>query len=98
MNNEINSADIDMMIDNAAPGAEGEDQGVGNENDFVSPPNNEYIPPESKPVIEDNDKNKKDTVNKKPAKDPKIGEPAPTDEKKKKGGFLRNLFKKKDST
>jgi penicillin-binding protein 1A len=96
MNNEINSADIDMMIDSSSPGAEGEDQGVGNSNDFMSQPNKEYIPPESQPVIEDNNKTKKDTTTKKVMKDPRIGEPAPDTVKKRKG-FLRNLFKKRDS-
>jgi penicillin-binding protein 1A len=95
LNNEINSADIDMMIDTNAPGAEGEDQGVGNQNDYMYQPNKEYIPPESQPVIDENDKGKKDTASKKTP--PRIGDPSPPEEKKKKG-FLRKLFGKKDST
>jgi penicillin-binding protein 1A len=94
MQNEINSADIDMMIPNTSPDAEGTDQGVGNENDFLSQPNKEYIPPESKPVIDENDKNKKDTQSK---KDPAIGAQK-EDDKPKKKGFLQKLFgKRKDN-
>jgi len=95
MENEINSMDIMEMIDTSIPNAEGEDQGVGNSNDFYQP-NKEYIPPESQPVPEDNEKNKKDTVTKKPIKDPKIGD-VNLDTVKKKKGFLRKLFGKKDS-
>ncbi len=94
LENYINSADILDMIDSVPPpGAEGEDQGVGNEDDYMIM--HEYIGPESTPVKED-DKPKKDTNSKTPAeKDAKpIG--APVEEPKKKKGFLKNLFKKKD--
>ncbi|TAL48665.1 MAG: penicillin-binding protein, partial [Chitinophagaceae bacterium] len=69
---QINSADIMNLIEMAPPpGAEGEDQGVGNEKDFeiIKTPT-EYIGPESKPVPEDS-KPKKDTGNKKSSPDRK---------------------------
>ena len=45
MENEINSGDIMDLIDQTPPpGAEGDDQGVGKEQDYN---NNEYIGPES---------------------------------------------------
>ena len=88
---EINSADIMEMIPVIPPAAEGDDQGVGNSNDFLYQPNKEYIPPESQPVTDDN---KKDTTAKK-IKDPKIGEP-PSDTVKKKKTFLQKIFGKKD--
>ncbi|MER3499117.1 MAG: peptidoglycan glycosyltransferase [Chitinophagaceae bacterium] len=95
MENEINSADIMDLIPETAPDAQGDDQGVGNSNDFMFQPNNEYIGPESKPVIdEDNKKPKKETST---TKDPKIGAPNPADTVKKKRTFLQKLFgKKKD--
>ena len=62
LENEINSADIMELIDNTPPPAgEGEDQGVGNEQDYQ---NYEYIGPESKPVKDDDEKDKKDSANK----------------------------------
>ncbi len=94
LDNYINSADILDMIDAVPPpGAEGEDQGVGKEDDYTIM--HEYIGPESTPV-KDDDKPKKDSSNKSAAdKDAKpIG--APVEEQQKKKGFLRNLFKKKD--
>ncbi len=95
LENEINSADIMNIIDNVEPGGQGEDQGNGTENDYNN--NNEYIGPESTTPVEDNPKPvKKDSVNNAvPARDGKpIG--APVDEPKKKKGFLKNIFKKKD--
>jgi penicillin-binding protein 1A len=96
MENEINSADIMDMIDNVPPpAAEGEDQGVGNEQDYNTPSGNEYIGPESQPVKEEEKKPvKKDTI-KTPAvireKEPKpIGSPA--DEPKKKKGLFKKIF------
>ena len=53
---EINSADIMEMIPVVPPAAEGDDQGVGNSNDFLYQPNKEFIPPESQPVTDDNKK------------------------------------------
>jgi penicillin-binding protein 1A len=92
--NEINPADIMDLID-TSPQAGGEDQGVGNSNDFYQP-NKEYIPPESQPVQDDDSKKKPDTT-KKVTKEPKIGDVNPADTVKKKKGFLRKLFGKKDS-
>lgn len=95
LENEINSADLMNIIDNVEPGAEGEDQGNGTEEDYNI--NNEYIGPESKLPVDDNPKPvKKDSVNNLNAeKDVKpIG--APAEDPKKKKGFLKNLFKKKD--
>lgn len=94
---EMNSADEMNLIDaTPPPAAEGEDQGVGKESDFQIIKNNEYIGPESKPVVDDS-KNKKDTVTKKQTDNPKIGDqqPANTDDKKKKT-FFQKLFGKKD--
>src|SRR5687767_186782 len=94
---EINSADIMDLIDiTPLPGAEGEDQGVGNESDFdIIKGDNEYIGPESKPVPDDS-KSKKDTGFKKlPAKEPRIGDPQ-EDTGKKKKGFLQKIFGKKE--
>jgi penicillin-binding protein 1A len=94
MDNEINSADFIPSIETTDPGAEGEDQGVGNPQDY----NYEYIGPESKPVVEDDNKTvKKDTGSHAAAKKEEtkpIG--SPKEEPKKKKKFLGNLFKKKD--
>jgi penicillin-binding protein 1A len=97
LENEINSADIMNLIDNVPPpAAEGEDQGVGKEQDYDT--NHEYIGPESKPVTDDNNPNKKDTLNKNSIKkvdgDKPIG--SATGEPKKKKGFFQRLFGKKD--
>lgn len=93
---EINSADImDLINSSAPPGAEGEDQGVGNESDFDIYRNNEFIGPESRPVPIDDNKPKRDTPqneSKTPAV--KIGDPTPDTAKKKKG-FLQKIFGKK---
>jgi penicillin-binding protein 1A len=90
--NEINSADIMEMIDTLPPGAQGDDEGVGHPNDFLTQPNHEYIPPESQPVIDENN-TKKDTVR---SNVPKIGEMNKDDNPKKKKGFFRKLFGKKN--
>ena len=92
LENEINSADIMRLIDAVpTPGAEGEDQGVGKEQDFnIS--NREYIPPESQPVISD-DKLKKDTTQKAVIKEEIVPE---KDTKDKKKGFLQKVFGKKE--
>lgn len=96
LENEINSADLMNMIQNANPGAEGEDQGVGSEKDFEIQPQNQYIGPESQPVKEDN-MNKKDTgaSRLRQSKDPRIGDALP-EEKPKKKGFFKRLFGKKE--
>lgn len=86
-----NSVDSSTNYDNliSQPTIDG-DQGVGTEQDFKV--NNEYIPPESTPVTNDNTTVKKDTsnkntiINKSPVEEPK----------KKKGGFFKRLFGKKE--
>lgn len=101
MENEINSADIIISDKDPDPAAEGEDQGVGNADDYGYY-GGEEIGPESKPVKEEDEPVSKDTTIKKaPAKnedsDSKpIG--SPKEETKKKKGFLRKIFgKKKDN-
>ena len=92
LENQVNSADIMEMIDpNIPPAAEGEDQGVGTEYDYQY--NQDYIGPESKPVPEDDNKPRKDTVTRK-ADGKAIGSPA--DEPKKKKGLLNRLFGRKE--
>jgi len=95
LTNEINSADPLDMLDEFEPGAEGEDQGVGTEEDYNY--NNGYIGPESKPLPpdEDNSRIKKDTPkSNKPATTKPIG--APVEQPKKKKGIFQKIFGKKD--
>lgn len=86
---EINAADFmpeDMEIE---PTAQGEDQGIGTADDY------NYIPPESTPVVEDDNKpTKKDTA-RKTTESPAIG--TRQEEPKKKKGILRKIFGKKDN-
>jgi penicillin-binding protein 1A len=90
----LNSADPMELIETVPPpAAEGEDQGVGNVEDFEIIRSNENIGAESKPVVEE-EKNKKDTAEKKKAELPNIGDPQ-TPEKKKKG-LIQKIFGKKD--
>lgn len=95
LENQINSADIMEMIDAVPPpGAEGEDQGVGNEDDYNI--SNEYIGPESAPVKEDKPV-KKDTITKTPiikTEEKPIG--TPVEDPKKKKGLLKRIFGKKE--
>lgn len=92
MENEINSASINEMLENSgSPTGEGEDVGVGTADDFGTQPSNEYIGPESKPVVDENGK-KKDTTTKKAI----YRGPIDSTKKKEKKGFLRRLFGKKD--
>lgn len=90
LENEINSGDINSMIDNEPNGDENGDQKI-NEQDFKS--NNEYIPPESRPIKDE----KKDT-SKKDSQDLRQ-EPKPigsvVDPPKKKKGLFQALFGKK---
>ncbi len=101
LENEINSADILVSDSDPNPGAEGDDQGVGNADDYGNQ-GGEYIGPESQPVKDDNSKpaEKKDSVTKggiKKADDasPPIG--APSNDPKKKKGLLKRIFGKKDN-
>jgi penicillin-binding protein 1A len=91
LENQINSADLMPLIDNTAPAGQGEDLGVGSEQDYMT---HDYIGPESKPVVEDDAKPKKDTFQEKKTTDKPIG--SPTDEPKKKKGFFNKLFGTKE--
>ncbi|MBK5269893.1 MAG: penicillin-binding protein, partial [Bacteroidia bacterium] len=96
LENAINSADIINMLDNVpAPGAEGDDQGVGKEQDYI---NNEYLGPESKPVIDEDNSFKKDSINKSQVKKEGNEKPigTPVEDSKKKKGFFKRIFGKKD--
>lgn len=92
--NQINSADFMPVETDPNPEAEGMDQGVGTEDDY------NYIGPESKPVIDEDAKpGKKDTsANQSPEKKKSDNKPigSPADEPKKKKGFLKKLFGKKE--
>ncbi len=93
LENDINSADLMDMIETVEPGAEGQDQGVGTEQDYN---NNIYIPAESKPLPAEEDKQQKPKRDSSSMKleDKPIGSPA--EEPKKKKGFLQKLFGKKE--
>lgn len=102
LENEINSADIIISDTDPSPGAEGDDQGVGNEQDYndgYSP--NDTLGPESKPLEEDDKKPaKKDTAAKTAIrKDDSNTKPigAPKEEPEKKRGILKRIFGKKDN-
>jgi penicillin-binding protein 1A len=101
MENEINSADLLISDKDPDPGAEGDDQGVGDAEDYGFPPG-EYIGPESQPVKEEEDRvpPKKDSTSKNDGKksstDAKpIGSPKDQPEKKK--GLLKRIFGKKNN-
>jgi penicillin-binding protein 1A len=91
LENVINSADPTDLVDpTIVPGAEGENPFMS-EDDYL---NNDYIGPESKPVIEDDAVPvKKDSITVKSNNKP-IGSPA--DEPRKKKGFFNKIFGKKD--
>lgn len=85
------SADPSLYVtdDNPEPTAEGEDVGVGTEQDYLQN-NQEYIGPESKPIVEEEKKPViTDTIEK------KIQE-TPVEEKKKKKGLINKLFGRKE--
>ncbi|MFI5129841.1 MAG: penicillin-binding protein 1A [Chitinophagales bacterium] len=94
MENELNSATLEELLENTEPG--GDDEGVGNPQDYL--PSNDYLGPESKPLPKDENvpkSPKQDSIDKKminPDEKP-IG--AATDQPKKKG-FLKRLFGKKE--
>ncbi len=90
------------VVPNAPPPeAEGEDMGMGNAEDFGLDTSYEFMKPESKPIVDEDGKNKttpapkKDTARKAA---PRIGEA--TGEKKEKKGILRRVFgnKNKETT
>lgn len=86
LNEVITPADVMEMVDpNIKPGAEGENT-VPAAEDYL---NNDYIGPESRPVIEED--TKRDTVR---SVNTPIG--APVEEPKKKKGFFKRIFGKKD--
>lgn len=97
MQNDMNSADLMRIIEKEPmPNAEGENEGVGNADDYGMDTAQRYSGQEPKPPVDEtkpaiNTAPKKDTSGKKV---PKIGEPAanPNDKKEKKGGLLRNIF------
>lgn len=106
LENEVNSADIIISDYDPNPGAEGDDQGVGTQDDY-----NEYGPaadsigPESKPLDDESEKKpKKDStrivnntpVIKKEDDGVPIGAPKKEEPKKKKG-ILNKIFSKKDN-
>lgn len=99
LENDINSADILIDQQEVIPGAEGEDQGVGTQEDYEYN-NSEYIGPESAPVKEEDSKPvKKDTAVKSPARKEQdnvkpIG--SVQEEIPKKKGLLRKLFDRKN--
>jgi penicillin-binding protein 1A len=98
LENDINSADLDVLIDNVEPGGQGDDQGGGKEQDYNI--NNDYIGPESKPVPIDDNKAKpvkKDSISKAIIRQDERPIGTISDEPKKKKGFLRKLFGKKDN-
>lgn len=95
MDNEINSADIETVVDNVSPEGEGTDQGVGKEEDYnyVAPD----LGPESRPLKDEDGKPvKKDTTKTQAVntKEKPIG--APAEEPKKKKGLFKRIFGKKE--
>lgn len=91
LDNEIIGADFIPEELEIEPTAQGEDQGIGTADDY------NYIPPESTPVIEDDKMPVKKDSSKSGTRDgdaKPIG--APAEEPKKKKGFLRKIFGKKD--
>ncbi len=95
METELNSADLYPLIDSIEPGAQSNDRGVGNEQDYLI--NRDYIGPESKPLPADDDKSKtpnKDSSSIIKKEEKPIG--SQVEEPKKKKGFLKKLFGKKD--
>ncbi|MFV0606734.1 MAG: penicillin-binding protein 1A [Niabella sp.] len=94
MTNEILSADPSLYVTetNPEPTAEGEDVGVGTAEEYMLN-NNEYIGPESKPIVDNTPK--KDTAKKEPVKEKKPTS-SEADAPKEKKGFLRKIFGKKN--
>jgi penicillin-binding protein 1A len=96
LENPINNDWLENMIDSIPPpGAELEDQGVGNEDDYRNM-NNPYIPPESTP-LKDDSKPQRDSVIRQPSiktEEKPIGSAADTPQRKK--GLLKRIFGKKE--
>jgi penicillin-binding protein 1A len=98
MGNSMNSADILLNDLELMPGAEGQDMGVGSEDDYkleTAP----YIGPESTPVREEDSKSiptpKKDTLPKKETDLPR-NNPASSEKGDKKKGLLNRILKKNE--
>jgi penicillin-binding protein 1A len=98
MGNSMNSADILLNDLELMPGAEGQDVGVGSEEDYkleTAP----YIGPESTPVREEDSKSiptpKKDTLPKKETDLPR-NTPASSEKVDKKKGLLNRILKKSE--
>ena len=98
MGNSMNSADILLNDLELMPGAEGQDVGVGSEDDYkleTAP----YIGPESTPVREEDSKSipspKKDTLPKKETDLPR-NTPASSEKGDKKKGLLNRILKKNE--
>lgn len=97
LTNEIGMADGSLYETTAdpEPTAEGQDAGVGTEQDYMQNNNNEYIGPESKPITGDDE----NEANKKPVKDTvKKEQPKAVmqEEPKKRQNIFKKLFGKKD--
>jgi penicillin-binding protein 1A len=92
----MNNADIIVSdTDPTIPGAEGNDTGVGQAEDYKSVYGGaDSIGPESKPLPDENKKTgKKDTITKSPAKKEDDGKPIGSPvEKPKKKGLLKRIF------
>lgn len=92
----VNSADILLSEEENAPGAQGQDMGVGTEEDYNYQPS-EYIGPESTPLMEETKKpaaaSKKDTLPKPNPTSPSKGTPigAPKEEPPKKKGLFNRI-------
>ncbi len=103
LENEINSADIIISDTDPNPGAEGDDQGVGTQDDYNDYGPADSIGPESKPLEEEEKKPKKDTgrvTQKTPAiKSDEDAVPigSAVKEPEKKKGFLKKIFSKKEN-
>lgn len=96
MTNGVNSADILLNDLEMTPGAQGQDVGVGTEEDYKIE-STEYIGPESKPVSEEDGKSalpaKKDSIPKKEAENTKpLLNTGDRPEKKK--GIINRILKK----
>ena len=91
LDNEINSADFIPQDLEIEPTAQGQDQGIGTADDY------NYIPPESTPVIDEDAQPARKDSSKQRSRDAEV-KPigSPNDEPKKKKGFLRKIFGKKD--
>jgi penicillin-binding protein 1A len=101
MENEINSADIEINEYDPDPAGQGNDQGAGTEDDYYYE-NTDTIGPESKPVSDNGNDNKplkKDTVEKSPAKkEDETSKPVATvEEPKKKKDLLNKIFGNKEN-